>query len=937
MLAAVLSVVASTLALLVTSGFTSALAQPLPETGSGFRARDAVSARSAMVVSAHPLATAAGLQVLRDGGNAIDAAVAVQMVLAVAEPQSSGIGGGAFLLFWDGKAVQAWDGRETAPASADGRLFLGADGRPPPWPEPVFGARAVGVPGALRMLDAVHRQHGRLPWARLLAPAIAAADEGVPVGPRLHRQLQDDPLLRRDPAARGFYYRDDGTPHPVGDRLRNPALAAVLRALAAGGSAALHEGPIATALVAQLHAHPVASGITAADLAGYRPLRRETICTDWRRWRVCGVPPPSSGHLMLMQTLGLLDRAEAVQPAAAPPLAAVAAVAAAAAAAAAADVATADVAIAKAIADATALHRATEALRLALADRAQFVADPAFAAAPGGDWRSLLDPAYLDARAALIGPRRMAQAPAGRPGAVRGAQAPMPEQPATGTSHASVVDGEGRAVALTTSIESAFGARMLSDGGTGLPGGFLLNNQLTDFALGPAAADGTPVANRVQGGARPRSTMAPTLVFERASGRLVAVAGSSGGPLIPQFLARVLRGIDALSATGDGASGGPDAAAIQAVLEQPNFGTVGDAVLLETGRHAPATIAALRGLGHTVQQVDLTSGLHLVVRSASGWTGAVDPRREGQALGDDGRDGDEAAATVLPMTAAASSGTGKAASSASQPSPAPPVAPVAPAAPVLQRRWLDLGERSLPVHWAWPAPSQGAPQALLLLQHGFARQCDRLRATTQALVAEGVMALCIDADMAGGNPALAREVAQTLLDGRLAPDGAALPYRIIVGGHSAGALFALHVGAALHAATPDRLAGALLLDPVATAGPAYAAALAAVSDGGRRRITAVLAPPAPCNARGNAVPALAALASAQRSSAARTDASNGVEIHLLADGSHLDAEGEDTTALAVRACGGTAPQPLAVQRLRALAAQAMQQMTLTAPRPMAPP
>jgi gamma-glutamyltranspeptidase/glutathione hydrolase len=428
----------------------------------------------------------------------------------------------------------------------------------------------------------------------LFEPAITLAEDGFVVGRRLHTLLAAEQALKAEPGAAAYFYRPDGAPWPVGHRLRNPALAEVLRQIAARGSVALHEGPVAADIVSRVRGHPTNPGrLTVADLAGYAPLLREPICTAWRaRWQVCGFPPPSSGHLAMMQILGLLEHAGAPAP------------------------------LQDGVPSAGWLHVYAEASRLAFADRALYVADPDFTRAPGGDWRRMLDSAYLAQRAALIGPLSMKVAAPGRPGGEAIAAAPMPAQPARGTSHLSVVDAEGHAVALTSSIEAAWGARLFADGGTGLPGGFLLNNQLTDFSFTPAGAEGRPVANRVQPGKRPRSSMSPTLVFDLTSGRLLLVAGSPGGAGIIHFTAKALLatldwGIDAQAAAG-----------------LPNFGSFNGPTVLESGRFPAATLDALRARGHVVQEVDLTSGVHLVQRTPQGWSGGADPRREGVAVGD---------------------------------------------------------------------------------------------------------------------------------------------------------------------------------------------------------------------------------------------------------------------------------------------------------------
>ncbi|MES2715091.1 MAG: gamma-glutamyltransferase family protein [Pseudomonadota bacterium] len=554
------------------------------------------------VAAANPLATAAGLQVLQAGGSAVDAAVAVQMVLTLVEPQSSGIGGGAFLLHWDGQAVQAWDGRETAPAAADERLFLGPDGKPVAFEQAVVGGRSVGVPGVVKLLEAAHRAHGRLPWAQLVQPAIGLAERGFAVSARLHQQLLAETELPRVPQARAYFYRADGSPQPVGTLLRNPALAAVLRRIADQGSAALHSGPVAADIVRRVQAHAGAPGrLVAADLAGYSVVQREPLCTDWlASYRVCGMPPPSSGHLALMQILGILERLPALpdplrgeQPGLR------------------ADAPSADW-----------LHAYTEAARLAFADRALYVADPDFVAAPAGGWGSLLEDAYLQQRAGLVGERSQGRATPGTPGGTRVAWAAQAEQPEHGTSHISIVDAQGRALAMTTTIEAVFGSRVMSDGGTGLPGGFLLNNQLTDFSLAPADAQGRPVANRVQPGKRPRSSMSPTLVFDRRTGRLLMSLGSPGGPAIIHFTAKTLVG---------SLQWGLNA---QQAIDLPNFGSFNGPTVLEAGRFAPATVAALKARGHQVVETALPSGLQALQRTPGGWFGGADPRREGVVMGE---------------------------------------------------------------------------------------------------------------------------------------------------------------------------------------------------------------------------------------------------------------------------------------------------------------
>ncbi len=568
-----------------------------PEVGTGWTEKQAVRSKRFMVAAANPLATDAGYQILRAGGSALDAAVAVQMVLALVEPQSSGIGGGAFLMHADARgaaSVQAWDGRETAPEAADEKLFLGSDGKAVPFRLARIGGRAVGVPGAVRMLEAAHRQHGLLPWADLFKPAIRLAEDGFAMSYRLHTQLARDADLLQDPLARAYFFDIEGKPHAVGHRMQNPALAAVLRQIASKGSDALHQGPMAADLASRVQQHRTPGSLTAADLAHYQPRQRKPMCTDWlERYRVCGFPPPSSGHLAVMQILGLLERLPAVaQP------------------------------LQHGVPGADWLHPYTEASRLAYADRAMYVADPDFVPAPAGDWHSLLDDAYLRQRAALVGITSMQRAKAGQPGGAPLAYTPMPEQPEQGTSHVSVVDDQGRAVAMTTTVETAFGAHLMADGGTGLPGGYLLNNQMTDFSLAPTDAQGRPVANRVQPGKRPRSSMSPTLVFDKRSGQLLMTLGSAFGPAIIHSTAKTL--IASLQWGLD----------VQAAINLPNFGSFNGPTVLETGLFPLATMQALRERGHVVREMELTSGLQAIQRTPQGWLGGADPRREGAVRGD---------------------------------------------------------------------------------------------------------------------------------------------------------------------------------------------------------------------------------------------------------------------------------------------------------------
>jgi gamma-glutamyltranspeptidase/glutathione hydrolase len=569
-----------------------AAAPSQPEAATGLAApREAVIGRRAMVATANPLASRAAMAVLDRGGSAVDATIAAQMVLTLVEPQSSGIGGGAFLLHHDARTrrASAWDGRETAPAAADEALLTGTDGKPLAFFDAVVGGRSVGVPGVVRMLEAVHARHGRLPWATLFEPAIRLAAEGFEVGPRLHALLARERHLRRDPAAAALYYDPRGEPWPVGHRLRNPELADTLAQIARRGSLALHTGPIARDLVDAVQRHASNPGrLTERDLAFYAPVEREPLCTPYRRWIVCGMPPPSSGGIAVAQILGILEAAGAPALAArdGTPLAA-------------------------------GVHAFAEAGRLAFADRNRYVADPDFVVPPDG----LLEPRYLARRAALIGERSMGRAAPGEPDGTRRAAADEAsfEQPAT--SHLSIVDAAGNAVAMTTTIEDAFGARLMVRG-------FLLNNQLTDFSFA-AREGGAPVANRVQAGKRPRSSMAPTLVYERAAGggrgALAMSLGSPGGSQIIGYVARTL-----VATLGDGLD-------VQTAISMPNLGSRNGPTELEAGRAPPGLAEALRARGHEVREIEMTSGIQAIARRCDRGgrctlVGGADPRREGRVL-----------------------------------------------------------------------------------------------------------------------------------------------------------------------------------------------------------------------------------------------------------------------------------------------------------------
>ena len=561
-----------------------------PEVATGYTEKAGWAAKKFMVAAANPLAVEAGYQILKKGGAAVDAAIADQLVLTLVEPQSSGIGGGAFLMHYDGKQVQAYDGRETAPSGADEKLFQNPDGSPLSRVAGVVGGRSVGAPGVLRMLALAHKQHGKLPWKTLFAPAIKLSENGFAVSTRLNGLLSWDQHIRKDPEGAAYFYDSRLQPWPVGHILKNPALAATLRELAAGGAEVFYKGPIATAIAAKVAAHPTNPGkLSAADIAAYQPKLRTPVCTDYRAYTVCGMPPPSSGGIAVAQMLGILETRDMAAHA---PVDGVPGV--------------------------EALHLFSEAARLAYADRNRYAADTDFVPLPGRGVAGLVDKAYLAQRAALIGERSMNIAPAGTPPGMDVAWGLDNAIETASTSHFVVVDGKGAGLSMTTTVEDAFGARLMVRG-------FILNNQLTDFSFDSVDAAG-PVANRVQAGKRPRSAMSPTIVFERKSKKLVLALGSPGGPAIINYVAKALVG------TLDWGLN------VQQAISLPNFGSRNGPTELETGRFTPALIDGLKARGHAVRTYEMNSGLHGVQRiSIHGqpwWFGGADPRREGVAKGD---------------------------------------------------------------------------------------------------------------------------------------------------------------------------------------------------------------------------------------------------------------------------------------------------------------
>jgi gamma-glutamyltranspeptidase/glutathione hydrolase len=561
-----------------------------PERASGYAEKFGPTARKFMISAANPLAADAGYQVLRSGGSAVDAAIATQMVLTLVEPQSSGIGGGAFLMHFDGHAVQAFDGRETAPATANEQLFQTAEGKLISFFDAAVGGRSVGAPGVLRMLELAHKWHGRLPWSSLFGPAIKLADDGFGISPRLHALLESDAYLKADASAAAYFFDGSGKPWPVGHLLKNPELARVFREIADGGANVFYGGQIAQEIEVKVKGHPTnPGGLTAADIAAYEAKVREPICSDYKAWTVCGMPPPSSGGIAIAQMLGMLELKGLQQ------------------------FAPKDGSL-----NAKAVHLFSEAGRLAFADRERYVADTDFVPLPGNSMSPLLDKKYLAERAALIGKKSMGSAKFGIPPGMAIAWGLNYSPELESTSHMSIVDDAGNAVSMTTTIENAFGSRMMVRG-------FLLNNELTDFSFKASDDDG-PIANRVQAGKRPRSNMAPTFVFERGTKNLVLIIGSPGGSAIINYVAKALVG------TMDwGLS-------VEQAINLPNFGSRNGPTELEQGRTSESLVSELKAMGHSVRLMDQTSGLQGIIRiNVDGnrfWLGGADPRREGIAKGD---------------------------------------------------------------------------------------------------------------------------------------------------------------------------------------------------------------------------------------------------------------------------------------------------------------
>ena len=534
-----------------------------------------------MISAANPHAARAGFEMLRAGGSAVDAAIAAQMVLTLVEPQSSGIGGGAFLMHYDGAkgSVESYDGREKAPRSARPTMFL-KRGKPMKFMQAAAGGTSVGVPGLMRMLELAHRDHGKLPWKRLFQPAIHLAENGFAMSPRLNGLLARERLLRQTPAARGYFYSHKGEDKTVGTLLVNRALAKTFRTLADKGADAFYRGAIARDIVKTVRgAANNPSGMSLSDLAAYRAIKRTPVCMPYRKWKICGMGPPSSGGLAVAQTLGMLEAFDL--PNMVP-------------------------------ASVDAVHLVAEASALAFADRNAYVADSDFVPVP---IRGMLNRSYLKSRAKGISRKRTGgKRKAGRPAMGQAFNfAPSDATKGHSTTHLSVVDADGNAVSMTSSIETVFGSRLIS-------GGFILNNQLTDFSFRPVR-NGRPVANAPAPGKRPRSSMSPTLVLD-SQGKLVMAVGSPGGSRIIGYVTKAL--VAALDWDLD----------MQTAISMPNFVNRNGATELEQGTSLEAVKPKLEAMGHKVRLMSRVSGLHGIRVTPKGLQGGADPRREGIVLGD---------------------------------------------------------------------------------------------------------------------------------------------------------------------------------------------------------------------------------------------------------------------------------------------------------------
>ncbi|PCK32343.1 gamma-glutamyltransferase [Pseudoalteromonas piscicida] len=552
-----------------------------PEAATGFQSKEARTAQKYMVVAANPYASKAGQLMLSKGGSAVDAMIATQLVLTLVEPQSSGIGGGAFILHYDKETNEliSFDGRETAPKGASPELFLDQSGHAVRWIEAVVGGRSVGVPGILHAFKSAHDKYGKLPWQTLFKPAIELAREGFIVSPRLNMLLEKklNPGLTKLSPAKEYFYPDGKALKP-GTLKKNLPLANLYFKLATQGIQAFYEGQNATQLVEAVQKSEIAPGKLALnDLANYKSKTRQAICTSYRVYKVCSMAPPSSGGIAVLQMMKLLEPFDLGKYKANDP---------------------------------EALHLFTQASRLAFADRDFYVADPDFVAVPT---RELLDEQYLSSRSKLIGDMDNPHFPVGDPTVGKLAYAMDDSYELPSTSHVSIVDADGNAISMTSSIEMAFGSTVMVNG-------YLLNNQLTDFALSPKVGDKL-VANRVEANKRPRSSMAPVMVFNQ-DGSLKLIVGSPGGSRIINYVAQTLVGVLDWGLSP------------QAAIDLPKITNRNKYTTLEKGTELVEQVPFFEKKGHEVQVRDLNSGLHAIELKDGHLVGGADPRREGVALGE---------------------------------------------------------------------------------------------------------------------------------------------------------------------------------------------------------------------------------------------------------------------------------------------------------------
>jgi len=550
-----------------------------PEAATGFEIKKAVHGTKFMVAAANPYASKAGFNILAQGGSAVDAAIATQLVLTLVEPQSSGIGGGTFMLHWDNKkkSMTTFDGRETAPATATSELFLDKQGKPLRWIDAVVGGRSVGVPGLMAAFKKAHDKYGKLPWAVLFEQAITLAENGFVVSPRLEKLLgmNFNPGIHKLPEIKQYFF-PNGKSVKAGDLLINKKLAKVYRAIAKDGINVFYHGWIAEKIVAAVQNSPISPGLLSMkDMAAYQVVERAPVCGAYRQYNVCGMAPPSSGGIAVIQILGQLEKFDLskYQPN-----------------------------------SAEAMHLYTQSSRLAFADRNKYVADADFVSVPTA---GLIAPEYLAKRSLLIDAKKdMGKAVAGNPaGALAQTNDSAIERPST--SHLTVIDGQGNAISMTSSIENGFGSAVMVEG-------FILNNQLTDFSLAPKK-NGHWVANRVQANKRPRSSMAPMMVFNNDNS-LKLLVGSPGGSRIINYVAQTIIGI--LDWQLD-----PQEAINLPKVTNRNYVTT-----IERGTSAEALKPLLEAKGHTVQVRDLNSGVHAIEITENGFVGGADPRREGLVL-----------------------------------------------------------------------------------------------------------------------------------------------------------------------------------------------------------------------------------------------------------------------------------------------------------------